>query len=143
MPKRKPKSNSSSELPALTDSQLEIMQIIWSHEETTVTDVWHELRKEREVARNTVLTVMDRLEKRGWLSKKSIGKTHHYSAAVNQKKTLMQVVRKMVDTAFSGSVDEMIVALLDGRGVSDAEADRIKKLIKDKRQKDQSKKKRS
>lgn len=141
MAKRKPKLSSKPELPTLTDAQLEIMQIIWSQEETTVTDVWQELLKEREVARNTVLTVMDRLEKRGWLSKKSIGKTHHYSAAVNQKKTLMQVVRKMVDTAFSGAADEMIVALLDGRGVSDAEAARIRELIKDKRQKDQSNKK--
>ena len=101
----------------MSDAQLEIMQIIWARDEATVTDVWQDLCLHREVARNTVLTVMDRLEKRNWLTKTAIGNTHLYTAAVGQKKTMGQVVRKMVETAFSGAADEMIVALLDGRGV--------------------------
>lgn len=136
MAKQKPPNQSKPELPALSDSQLEIMQIIWARKQSSVTQVWQELCLQREVARNTVLTVMDRLVKRGWLSKATDGNTFLYSATVDQKKTMRQVVRKMVDTAFSGAADEMIVALLDGRGVSDEEAARINKLIKAKRQKD-------
>lgn len=135
MGKRKPTKQAKSELPSLSDAQLEIMQIVWAQEQSTVTQVWQALCAQREVARNTVLTVMDRLVKRGWLSKTADGNAFLYAATVNQKKTMGQVVRKMVDTAFSGAADEMIVALLDGRGVSDEEAARINKLIEAKRQK--------
>ncbi len=135
MGKRKPSKQAKSELPSLSDAQLEIMQIVWAQEQSTVTQVWQALCAQREVARNTVLTVMDRLVKRGWLSKTADGNAFLYAATVNQKKTMGQVVRKMVDTAFSGAADEMIVALLDGRGVSDEEAARINKLIEAKRQK--------
>lgn len=123
-------------LPPLSDAQLEVMKIIWAQEQSTVTQVWQELCSQREVARNTVLTVMDRLVKRGWLSKSADGNALLYSATVDEKKTMGQVVQKMVETAFSGAADEMIVALLDGRGVSDEEAARINKLIKAKRSKD-------
>ena len=135
MGKRKPSKQAKSELPSLSDAQLEIMQIVWAQEQSTVTQVWQALCAQREVARNTVLTVMDRLVKRGWLSKTADGNAFLYAATVDQKKTMGQVVRKMVDTAFSGAADEMIVALLDGRGVSDEEAARINKLIEAKRQK--------
>jgi len=137
MGKRKPSNQPKKpELPPLSDAQLEIMQIVWARKQSSVTQVWQDLCSQREVARNTVLTVMDRLVKRGWLTKTADGNAFLYSATVDQKKTMGQVVRKMVETAFSGAADEMIVALLDGRGVSDEEAARINKLIKAKRQKD-------
>ena len=136
MGKRKLSNQAKPELPPLSDAQLEIMQIVWAQEQSTVTQVWQALCSQREVARNTVLTVMDRLVKRGWLSKTADGNAFLYAATVDQKKTMGQVVRKMVETAFSGAADEMIVALLDGRGVSDEEAARINKLIKAKRQQD-------
>src|SRR2546423_525410 len=56
MAKRKPEA-----LPALSEAQLEIMQLVWERGEVTVTDVWSVLAQRRGVARNTVLTLMDRL----------------------------------------------------------------------------------
>ncbi len=134
--KRKPESprkSSEKSPPALSDSQLEIMQLIWSQGETTVTDVWNELTGKREVARNTVLTVMDRLVNRGWLTKRRIGNTQLYQATVDQDVSNGQVVKRMVDSVFSGAADQLVAALLSGRGVSEEEAARIKKLIDAKR----------
>lgn len=122
--------------PTLSESQLEIMQLIWSQGETTVTDVWNELTRKREVARNTVLTVMDRLVIRGWLQKRPIGNTQLYQATVDQSVSNGQAVKRMVDTVFLGAADQLVAALLSGRGVSDEEAARIKKLIDAKRKED-------
>ena len=115
--------------PPLSDSQLEILQIIWQHREITVSDVWQEIASKRPVARNTVLTVMDRLEKRGWLSKRSVGNTDLYQAVVSRKKTLSEIARQFVDTVFGGSADSLVMALLEGRGVSADEAQRIRQRI--------------
>ena len=122
--------------PALSESQLEIMQLIWNQGETTVTDVWNELTGKREVARNTVLTVMDRLVNRGWLQKRRIGNTQLYQATVDQSASNGQAVKRIVDTVFSGAADQLVAALLSGRGVSAEEAARIKKLIDAKRKED-------
>jgi len=117
------------ELPALSEAQLEIMQVVWEGEEVTVTDVWNVLARRRQVARNTVLTHMDRLEKKGWLTRRADGQTHYYRAASPRGTTLGQVVHRLVDAAFAGSAEALVLALLDGRGVSDEEARRIRQLI--------------
>ncbi|WP_088256100.1 BlaI/MecI/CopY family transcriptional regulator [Fimbriiglobus ruber] len=119
----------SDGLPALSEAQLEIMHIAWDSPEVTVTDVWSVLSKRRSVARNTVLTLMDRLEKKGWLTRRADGQTHYYAAAVPRKSTLGTVVHRLVDAAFAGSAEALVLALLEGRGVSDDEAKRIRKLI--------------
>ncbi len=55
----------SSQPPPLTDAQLAIMNIVWDRREVTVGQVWRTLLAERAVARNTVLTLITRLEEKG------------------------------------------------------------------------------
>jgi BlaI family penicillinase repressor len=117
------------QLPALSEAQLEIMECIWERGEVTVTNVWNVLAGRRQVARNTVLTLMDRLEKKGWLKRRAEGQTHYYTSAVPRAATLGGVVRRLVDSAFGGSAEGLVLALLEGRGVSDEEALRIRLLI--------------
>ncbi len=116
-------------LPALSDQQLEVMSCIWELSEATVTDVWQEISKRKKLARNTVLTVMDRLAKRGWLFKKPIANTHLYSATVQREQALGGMVKNLVENAFSDSPDRLMMALIDSRGITAAEADRIKSMI--------------
>lgn len=123
------------ELPPLTESQLDVMQRIWERGEATATEVWKDLAADRDLARNTILTVMDRLAKRGWLKKRSIANSHLYSATVSQESVLGNVVSRLVETAFKGSADALVMALLDGRGVSEDEAKRIRKMIADAKKK--------
>jgi predicted transcriptional regulator len=122
-------------LPPLSDAQLEIMQVVWQGSEVTVTDVWSVLARRRPVARNTVLTLMDRLEKKGWLKRRADAPTYRYSATVPRDATLGQVVRRLVNAAFGGSAEDLVLALLEGRGVSDDEARRIRELIDNARRK--------
>jgi BlaI family penicillinase repressor len=117
------------ELPALSEAQLEIMHAVWGSPEVTVTDVWNVLSRRRKVARNTVLTLMDRLEKKRWLKRRADGQTHYYSAVAPRADTLVNVVHRLVDAAFAGSAEALVLALLEGRSVSDEEAKRIRRLI--------------
>jgi predicted transcriptional regulator len=119
----------SKRLPPLSEAQLEIMNIVWSAGEVTVTDVWSVVAERRHVARNTVLTLMDRLEKKGWLRRRDDTQAHYYTAAEPRAATLRSVVRRLVDAAFGGSAENLVLALLEGRGISDEEARRIRRLI--------------
>src|SRR5258708_12400262 len=98
--------------PPLSDAQLEILQVVWQHSEITVSDVWQTIAARRPVARNTVLTVMDRLEKRGWLSKRTVGNTDLYQATVSERATLGHMLRRFVHTAFHRPPHSLAMPLL-------------------------------
>jgi BlaI family transcriptional regulator, penicillinase repressor len=116
-------------LPALSETQMEIMREVWAGGEVTVTQVCEALNQKRPLARNTVHTLMDRLARRGWLKRRREGQSHYYSARSPQSATLRDLVGRMIETAFGGSAEELVVALLRGRRLTDEEAGRIGKLI--------------
>ena len=119
----------SAPLPPLSEAQMEIMHVVWDRGEATVAEVRAGLAGRREVARNTVLTLMDRLVEKGWLIRDASGHAHRYRASVPREATLGTIVRRLVDTAFGGSAEGLVLALLDGRGVSKQEAERIRSMI--------------
>ena len=116
-------------LPPLSEAQLDIMSVVWDRGEVTVADVWKAVAARRKVARSTVLTMIARLVEKGWLCCDEEGHAFRYRAAVPREATLGTVVRRLVDTAFGGSAEGLVMALLHGRGVSKEEARRIKKMI--------------
>ena len=56
------------ELPSLSPGQFEIMDVVWRQGDVTVAEVWKTLSAHRQIARNTVLTMLTRLEEKGWLA---------------------------------------------------------------------------
>lgn len=113
----------------LTDSQREIMEIVWSRGEVTVTEVRDALAEKREVARNTAQTMIVRLEEKGWLKHREQGRTFIYSAARPRMTSLGAKVSQLVDRVFAGSPEDMVTALIEYRGLSKDEAERIREMI--------------
>lgn len=136
--KKKTLANKSS-LPDLSTSQLEIMQEVWKREEATVSEVWEALLPKRKIARNTVLTVMDRLTQKGWLKRRLQKGLHVYSATTARKRTLGEMVNQMIDKAFAGSSEDLVLTLLESRGLTREESDRIQTLIQNAEKKGNSK----
>ncbi|MEM9643606.1 MAG: BlaI/MecI/CopY family transcriptional regulator [Planctomycetota bacterium] len=118
-----------AESTPLTEAQREIMEVVWDREEVTVTQVRDVLAKKREVARNTIQTMIVRLEERGWLKHREEGRTFWYSANRPRTASLGARVAQMVDRLFAGSPEDMVTALMEYRGLSSDEADRIREMI--------------
>ncbi|MFO0939712.1 MAG: BlaI/MecI/CopY family transcriptional regulator [Pirellulales bacterium] len=119
--------------PALSEAQMEIMHEVWTRGEATVTEVWQAITTKREVARNTILTLMERLEQRGWLTKRQVANANLYKAAVSQKRTLGRVVKDFVDQTFQGDAAPLIVSMLENSKLSKGELDAIAELIEEKK----------
>ena len=113
----------------LTDAQREIMELVWERGEITVSEVRDALAQRRELARNTVQTMIVRLEEKGWLKHRQEGRTFVYSAKRPRTVSLGAKVSQMVDHLFAGSAEEMVTALLEYRGLSSEEAERIRTMI--------------
>ena len=113
----------------LTPAQREIMEVVWDNDEVTVTQVRDKLASKRDVVRNTIQTMIVRLEERGWLKHREEGRTFWYSAKRPRTASLGAKVAQMVDRLFAGSPEEMVTALMEYRGLSPDEADRIREMI--------------
>lgn len=117
------------DLTPLSDAQREIMEVIWDVGEATVSEVRDRLLQNRNVARNTVQTMMVRLEEKGWLKHRTSGRTFVYSANTPRHTSLGAKVAQMVDRMFAGSPEQLMTALLEYRGLSSDEANRIRDMI--------------
>lgn len=116
-------------LPSLSEVQLELMNVVWERRECSVADVWKVLNERRGVSRNTVHTLVVRLEEKGWLQRRDDDGSVKYSATVSQESTQQRCVRQLIDTVFDGSPEGLVLTLLNDSTVSKDEAARIRRLI--------------
>ncbi len=119
------------ELPPLSPSQQEIMEIVWERGEISAREVRTILSRRRDVARNTVRTLLERMEEKGWLTHREDGRTYLYSAIQPRQATVGQKVVEVLDTVCGGSPEALVTALLDYRGLTDSELRRIRAMLDD------------
>jgi len=114
----------------LTGPQLRIMEVVWAAgpDGISVADVWrHEA--DQELARTTVLTVIQRLEKRGWLIRTGNGRKLRFVAGCRREQAMGRLSAEFVDEYFGGSAASLIMTLVDARGISSAEARHLRQII--------------
>ena len=115
----------------LTRAQHEIMEVVWSsgRRGTTVAEIWDAVSQNRQVARTTVLNLVDRLEKRGWLKRRQRKGIYHYTSAVTRKNTATLLAGEFVDDFFGGSATDLVMSLLGSKQLKPEEIDRLRRLL--------------
>ena len=113
----------------LSEAQQEIMEIIWDRGEVSVSEVWDVLQERRDIARNTVQTMIVRIEQKGWIEHRSIGRTFVYKAVQPPTTTLRQRLHDLMSTAGRGSAEALVTALLEDASLTKDAADRIRDMI--------------
>jgi BlaI family transcriptional regulator, penicillinase repressor len=119
-------------LPPLADlspAQREIMEIVWERGSITARELKLLLSQKRSWSRNTVRTLLERMEQKGWLTHRAEGRTFLYSAAYPRPATIGQTVVNVVDRVCGGSPEVLLSALLDYRGLTPGELARIRSML--------------
>jgi predicted transcriptional regulator len=118
-------------LADLSPAQREIMEVLWKQGALAASEVRDILSKRRDVARNTVRTMLERMEAKGWVAHREIGRTFLYSPAQPREATVIQKVRELLDNVCGGSPEMLVNALLDSRGLSRDQLARIRSILDD------------
>ena len=87
------------------------------------------LRPRRKLARNTVRTVLARMEAKGWLKHRETGRTYFYSATRPKQTTVGEKIASVVEQVCGGSPEILMAALIDFRGLSTGELERIRQMV--------------
>ncbi len=112
-----------------TESELEILAVLWASKNATVRTVHEELAKTKEAGYTTTLKLMQIMHEKGLVTRNTDSKTHIYTPAVDKQKTQMQIVNKMITNLFAGSPAEMVMQALGGNKTTSAELQKIEELI--------------
>ncbi|MES2455380.1 MAG: BlaI/MecI/CopY family transcriptional regulator [Bacteroidota bacterium] len=112
-----------------TESELEILQILWEKGKCTVRDVHEILEKNKDAGYTTTLKLMQIMHEKGLVARDTSAKTHIYSSLVNQERTQQQLVNKMIDNVFNGSAARLVMQALGNHTASRDEIDSIKKYL--------------
>jgi BlaI family penicillinase repressor len=89
---------------SLTNQELQIMRVVWQRGDTTVRDVYEEMRKRRRIAYTTVMTMMNILERKGRLMKRKSGRAFNYAPVGSKDQVLQEMLIEFIDRVFEGSV---------------------------------------
>jgi len=112
-----------------TESELEILQVLWGRNLASVRDVHEELAKNKDVGYTTTLKLMQIMHEKGLVKRDDSVKTHIYQAAVSKEKTQKHLLGKMINTLFGGSPTELVIQALGNHKASPAELEEIQRLL--------------
>ena len=112
-----------------TESELEILQVLWQKGLASVREVHEELSKTKEAGYTTTLKLMQIMNEKGLVKRDDSVKTHIYQPAVSKEKTQKHMLGKMINTLFGGSATELVIQALGNHKATAHELDEIQKLL--------------
>lgn len=118
-----------------TESEIEILSILWEKKQATVRAVHEELCKIKEAGYTTTLKLMQIMFEKKLVTRDDSSKTHVYTPAVSKEKTQKQFLTRMIDSLFAGSSTELVLHALGQTDASNAELEKIQDLIDELKQK--------
>ncbi|HZK64703.1 MAG TPA: BlaI/MecI/CopY family transcriptional regulator [Puia sp.] len=112
-----------------TESELEILRILWERNTASVREVHEELSKTKEAGYTTTLKLMQIMHEKGLVGRDDSIKTHIYHPVVSREKTQKHLIGKMITNLFGGSSTELVLHALGNHKASPEELDEIQQLL--------------
>lgn len=119
---------------ALTELQLDVLDVLWAAGEATVKEVQAALEPERPLARTTVATLLSRLEKKGVVARRAKGGEYVYRPRLSRQAVRRRMLVGFVERVFGGDVPELMSQLLTVGQADLATLRRLRTLIEARRE---------
>ena len=117
-----------------TELELEILKILWADGSGSVREVRDRLSEIRDLAFNSVMTILNIMVKKGYVSRKKEKGRYVYRAQVTQESTSRGMVRDLLDRVFDGSAASLMVNVIEAGDMDAGELEALRRLIEQKRE---------
>jgi BlaI family penicillinase repressor len=118
-----------TKLPRPTDSELAILRVLWRTGPATVRAVHDELSRAQETGYTTVLKMLQIMTEKGLVKRDESERSHVYQPACPEAEVQRQMVGHLLDRAFGGSAQKLVLQALSAKKASPAELAEIRKLL--------------
>jgi BlaI family penicillinase repressor len=112
-----------------SDSELEIMQVLWEKGPLTVREVNDHLNKQRRVGYTTTLKIMQIMIDKGMLTRDTAQRSHIYTPVMKPEEVQSSILDHVIKTAFMGDTSSLVLQALGQHLASPGELEEIKAII--------------
>lgn len=119
-----------------TESELEILQVLWMKGQATVREVHEKLLITKDVGYTTTLKLMQIMFEKGLVKRDDSSRTHIYMPACNKEHTQKELLGKFITSLFGGSSSQLVLQALGSHEVTQKELDDIQQLLNQLKNKD-------
>lgn len=112
---------------------LQIMNVVWDKGRATVHDVKEAISSGRTPAYTTILTMMRKLEAKGYLEHEVDERTYVYRAAISRQEVRQGLLADLLERLFEGSPSLLVNSLVEQNKVTEEELREIERLIERRR----------
>ena len=120
-----------TDMPTPTGREMQILKVLWEHGPLSVRAVFHHLELEKDLAYNTVQTLLRIMEDKGLVQHHMDGRSFVYTPRFSRDES----AARFLDRVFDGAADQLVLSLLRSERISTAELEKMQAMIADARQK--------
>lgn len=114
----------------LSNSEWEIMNVLWEFSCVTISQIVTKLNEKKFWDKHTVITLLNRMEKKGAVAYRRNERAKEYYSIISQNDTVMQESEQFLNRVFAGSLSLMVNTFLDNEKIKKEEIDELYKIIK-------------
>ena len=112
-----------------TESELEILQVLWQNGPSTVRLVHDELSKTKEAGYTTTLKLMQIMAEKGMLAADKSSRSHVYRPVLEEETTQRELLDRFLDATFRGSASKLVMQALGNSKTSQKDLNEIRNLL--------------
>ncbi len=118
-----------SKTPRPTDRELTILRILWDNGPSTVRQVNEAMNEDSETGYTTTLKLMQIMTEKGLVLRDKSQFKHVFKPALSEEKAQNQLVGDLLERAFSGSAEKLVMRALSAKKISASERESIRKML--------------
>ncbi len=114
----------------LSESEWAVMQKLWDNPPRTMMQLTHDLQEEKNWAKTTVMTLLNRMESKGAVRWQDGGRARLYYPAVEREDLSAQEARGFIDRVYRGSVGSMVNSLIEDHSLTKSDIDELYDILR-------------
>jgi BlaI family penicillinase repressor len=122
-------TKTTTTLPRPTESELELLRILWAMQPATVREIYDALNEERPSGYTTVLKLLQIMTAKGLVLRDEANRAHVYRSAISQDAMQSKILKDLSMRLFSGSAAQLALHALEMEPASDQELEEIRALL--------------
>lgn len=124
-------------LPKISDSEWEVMKIIWQNDSITSTKIINELQEKTNWKASTIKTLINRLLNKEAISFTKEGKEYYYFSIVSEEECIREESESFLNKVFNGSLNSMLVNFVKSQKLTRDELDELRSILNNSQSEDE------
>ncbi|MGY8687866.1 MAG: BlaI/MecI/CopY family transcriptional regulator, partial [Verrucomicrobiales bacterium] len=117
----------------LSASETDLLKVLWKHTEATVPNLVNALNERRKpddpLTRGTVQVLLNRVEVKGWVSRRKLGRGYLYKPTTSEASGLAEFTQAFRSKVFDGSALQLVQSLVKTQDLQREELDELRSLL--------------